>query len=349
MKVNQTTEILCGELINSPAIGAFEGFATKLEDVKRGVLFFASNPNEIDSALRLGAFGIVFDNFVQMADGEIAWIRVPSIREAIIRLLRYQLLAQKIEVYYLNEIQYAIAHNIINTKDVLLFDLDFVELLDYIEKTHSRKIIIKNPQLLDFLLEYTSCPIPETLPFEVASEYPIFESRFRYKLHSYQIPLPSIFLPELGSVLNLCVEAKIDFSFYGFEPIESLLPISIAKDARILPFGRSNRVLIPTNHQDIFLRYASFLQEKAKWGKTLICVPELLDEDKQQIQLYIQSHYLEDTQSTQEIFKKYASSNDLPDLFRKTDFNFGLIFGISFDGLKFILNQEQPAYLSALF
>ena len=65
IKVQQVAELINGELMNSPAIGSFEGYTTHLENVQRGMLFFAINPHHIDSALQRGAFGVVFDKFVQ--------------------------------------------------------------------------------------------------------------------------------------------------------------------------------------------------------------------------------------------------------------------------------------------
>ena len=45
----------------------------------------------------------------------------------------------------------------------------------------------------------------------------------------------------------------------------------------------------------------------------------------------------------------YDSSNELPILLKTTPYNFGLIFGISTQGLAFVLAQNTQEYAPALF
>ena len=346
IRVHQAVEIINGELINSPAIGSFEGFTTRLECVQRGSLFFAADPLQIDSAIQKGAFGIVFDKFfqTQMSDEEIAWIKVESINHAIIRCVRYEILSQNIKMLALNAIDYEIAKTIIRDKSVLFFDDDPIDLLDILESTRPRIIIAKSPQILDLALESTPCVAPQTMPFDVITPHPMFESKFYYKLHSYQIQLPCVFLPELAGVVDMCAREGINFSFSYFEPIAQLLPISLTQDAKILPFGSSNRVIIPTNDKNIFLRYAAFLNEQAKWARVAMFLPTLLDEkDKDIYALYEEQnhHPLEST--------TYDSSNELPALLRNTPYNFVLVFGIGTQGLAFVLKQSTQEYVPALF
>ncbi|GAD17919.1 hypothetical protein [Helicobacter fennelliae] len=344
MKIKEAVEIICGTSINSPAIGSFSGFATKLEDVKRGFLFFAKNPNEINAAIKAGAFGIVFDSFVQMEDGEIAWIKVASIEDSIIRLTRYKLLSENIQVFYVNAYQYAIAQNIITSDDTALFDDNPSKLLELLEKKHPTKIIIKNQTLLDFVLEYTPCVILEKLPFDISNPSSLFEPKFYYKLNLYQTPLPEVFLPDLGAVIEMCVNANIEFNLNNFEVISSLLPLSLNQEAKILPFGQSPHVAIPTNDKEIFLRYALIFHKHAKWGKVLFLVPKILQEQNLDLYDLYEARIGKKLESIQ-----YNVANELPHLLRSHAYNFGLIFGIGLEGLQFILNQQKPIPDPTLF
>ena len=342
-KVQEIVEIINGKLINAPAIGGFCGYCTRLEDIKRGSLFFATNPSDIDAALVRGAFGIVFDKFLQtqIHDEEIAWIRVESMQDAIIRLTRYELLARGIKMLALNPTQYLIAKSLIRAKSVLFFDDSPMELLDALEETHPEVIITKSPQVLELALESTPCTTPEILPFTLA-ESSMFEIKFYYKLHAFHIPLPSVFVPELAAVVELCICEGIVCDFSHFEPIPALMPISLTQDARILSFGSSARVIIPTNDTEIFLRYANFLHDEVKWAKIVVFMPRLLDEQPQQmISQALENNALEPLY--------YDSSNELPALLKKTDYNFGLVFGISTQGLVFVLSQMPQEHVPTLF
>ena len=305
MRVLEASEIICGELINTPAIGSFEGFATKVEDVKRGVLFFALDSDDIDIALQKGAFGVVFDSPIQMHNVEIAWIKVDNIQSCISRLVRYLLISKKIEIILLSEVQYAIAKQIIRAKEVLFFDeykggfisannsinssmrFSVCELLDEIVQQNPTKIITSLEGIADLSIEeYTTCVNPAHLPFDIITPHQIFESKFYHKISAYQIPLPAVFLPELAAVVEqICLREgeEIAFDMSDFAPIEKLLPIALSPEARILPLGKSNKVAISTNSVDIFLRYVRYLKENARYGELAFFVPRILDDKSKEV------------------------------------------------------------------
>lgn len=409
MRVSEASEIICGQLINEPSIGSFEGFATKIEDVKRGVLFFALDRDEIDLALEKGAFGVVFDSQAQMRNVEVAWIKVDNIQHSLIRLVRYLLVGKKIEIILLSEIQYSIAKEIIRAKEVLFFDdclsnfagepnryshytankdstlssttqarLPIQELLDGIVKQNPRKIITSLQGIADLSIEeYTTCMNPKHSPLDIITPHQIFESKFYHKVSAYQIPLPAVFLPELGAVVELCLREgdEIAFELRDFAPLERLLPIALSPEAKILPLGKSNKVAIPTHSVEIFLRYAKYLKENAKFGELAFFVPRILGEKEMKIftpieensnendeyggyskvGFYLCEENLNDSSQNDENDKEkleaicYDSSNELPKMLKLERFNFALVLGISTEGLIFVLNEASKDTSPVLF
>ena len=410
MRVSEASEIICGQLINEPSIGSFEGFATKVEDVKRGVLFFALDRDEIDLALEKGAFGVVFDSQAQMRNVEVAWIKVDNIEHSLIRLVRYLLVGKQIEIILLSEIQYSIAKEIIRAKEVLFFDdclsnvagetnrynsyatnknnsvssttqtrLPIQELLDGIVKQNPRKIITSLQGIADLSIEeYTTCINPKHSPLDIITPHQIFESKFYHKVSAYQIPLPAVFLPELGAVVELCLRDgdELAFELRDFAPLEKLLPIALSPEAKILPLGKSNKVAIPTHSVEIFLRYAKYLKENAKFGELAFFVPRILGEKEMKIFAPIENSdendeyggyskvgfYLcensdtsNDSQNDENHSKEkleaicYDSSNELPKMLKIERFNFALVLGISTEGLIFVLNEASKDTSPVLF
>lgn len=342
-KVQEITEIINGTLINSPAIGGFSGYCTTLENIKRGSLFFALEASDIEIALQKGAFGIVFDKFLQtrLNDEEIAWIKVESIHDAIIRLVRFELLAKAIRVVAANPTQYLVAKSLIHSKSVLFFDDNPIDLLDELEELSPTIIIAKSRQVLDLALEPIACDTPVELPFELITPMSMFEIKFYYKLYSYRVALPCVFVPELAAVVSLCIREKIELDFVHFDPMPELLPISLTNDAKILSFGASSRVIIPTNDQDIFTRYGEFLSQEAKWARVVVFAPTILEYERELEELCDKYKSL--------FVVRYDSSNDLPMLLKTTEYNFGLIFGISTQGLVFVLSQTPQESTPTLF
>lgn len=392
MRVSEASEIIYGELINSPAIGSFEGFTTKVADVKRGTLFFASDIDDVNIALQNGAFGVVFDTPMQISNTEIAWIKVDNIQSSIVRLVRYLLVSKKIEIILLDEIQYAIAKAIIRTKDVLFFEestkhspslqsvswnanaISVGELLEGIIKQNPTKIMTSLKGIADLSIEeYTTCVNSQDLALDIITPHQIFESKFYHKVSAYQIPLPAVFMPELSAVIELCLREEIAFDLRDFPQIEHLLPIALSPEAEILPLGKSNKVVIPTHSTEIFLRYAKYLKENAKFGELVFFVPRILDESSKEVftpvqeaqnatnanihsNIYSMVEFCiqnrdKNGASSKETLQAicYDTSNELPKMLKLKRFNFALVLGIGTEGLIFVLNEASKDTSPVLF
>ena len=386
MRVLEAAEIIYGELINSPAIGSFDSFTTKVADVKRGTLFFASDIDDVNIALQNGAFGVVFDTPMQISNAEVAWIKVDNIQNSIVRLVRYLLVSKKIEIILLDEIQYAIAKEIIRTNEVLFFEestknsniswgasvVCVGDLLNDITKHNPTKIITSLKGIAELSIEeYTICVNKQDLVLDIITPHQIFESKFYHKISAYQIPLPAVFMPELNAVIELCLREEIAFELRDFAPIEKLLPIALSPEAEILPLGKSSKVVIPTHSIDIFLRYTKYLRENAKFGELMFFVPRILDDKSKEIftpiqeaqnstinthsapamvEFCIQANNT-DEETAQEALQAicYDTSNELPKMLKLKRFNFALVLGIGTEGLIFLLNEASKDTSPMLF
>ncbi|PAF46368.1 hypothetical protein BKH46_07820 [Helicobacter sp. 12S02634-8] len=313
MRVNEAVEIVNGKLAATPSISAFNGVATKIAEVKRGCLFIAKDPSEIDGAIALGAYGVVYDKYAQMVDGEIAWIRVDSIQDAMIRLVRYQFLRDNIEVFYVSAIEYAIASQIITDTTIGFFDDGLEEILSFMSKQVGlRSVVIKDEALLSLVLEYTQAVIPQELPFKVLVAT-LFDTKINYKLSHYTLKLPSLFLPELGSVIEMCVAHHIAFDLGRFCAIPYMCPYFINAHAHLVPYGQTDCVVVAEENIELYKKYAAYIASQAKWGKLVLLLPRGYGE-------------VFDGIAPSEI---YDSKDMLKELLMAKDYNFALIFGIS--------------------
>lgn len=323
--MSEAVEIINGNLANTPAIAGFNSIATSIGEVKRGCLFIAKNPNEIDGAVALGAYGVVYDRYVQMVDGEIAWIKVVSIADAIIRLVRYKFLTEKIEVIFASEIQYDIALEIITDSAVGFFDEGIFDLLGFMGKnTNLKAIVIKNKNLLNFALEHTSINQPQEFPFKIATAT-LFETKINYKFAQYELRLPNLFLPELSGVIELCVTQNIAFDLKKYSSIPHMQPNFINACAKLVSYGQTDRVVIAQKNIEDFKRYITYIALKAKWGKLMLFLPEGYEE-------------VFDVVAQNEI---YHNENELANLLKKQIYNFALIFGLNNSALTKILMTPQ--------
>ena len=327
LKVTQIVELTQGELNNQPIIDSFSHIALDLFSLRRGGLFFAINPDEIEQAVALGAYGIIYENFAQMIDPEIAWIKVNNIQESIARLTRYMLLHHHIEVFYLKPIEFEIFKQICSDDRVLIYNNNMTELLDSLSKKENIRAIISNDEnFLNRAVELQRAIIPQEKPLSIHIAT-LFDMRVYYKLLQFHLRLPALFFDSLCSVVHLCQTYEISFDLMHFQEIASVMPVFVDSVPNLLEYGQSERVLIAQKDLGLFREYSDYIAQNGKWGKLLLFVPKDFDyEFKYPVEFY---------DSTQSLLRLLGDRN----------FNFGLVLGMDKDGLLSLLDHPfvQPS------
>jgi ferrochelatase len=130
MKIDDIVNIVDAELINNGYISDIVGFAKNLKRVKREYLFISNDINEIQKAIKKGAYAILFsDDFIKVTDKEIAWIKVEDIKESLLKLLKYKLLDK--ELYFTDEITLQIIKSLNKSKKLAVLD-DSLAVTDFL-------------------------------------------------------------------------------------------------------------------------------------------------------------------------------------------------------------------------
>lgn len=107
MKISSIIDIIDGELLSSPSISFVYNIKVNSKKIVEGDLFIAKNPNDIEEAIANGAFAIIYDfDDINIVDNEIAWIKVKSTEESLIKLFRFKLSHLELEVYYCDKISF---------------------------------------------------------------------------------------------------------------------------------------------------------------------------------------------------------------------------------------------------
>ncbi len=89
MQISSILDIVDGSLLNSPSISFIYSIKTKVNKVKEGDLFITKNLDDIELAIKNGAFAIILEENYPIIDNEIAWIKVNNIDLTIIKLIRF--------------------------------------------------------------------------------------------------------------------------------------------------------------------------------------------------------------------------------------------------------------------
>lgn len=325
MRINEITEIIHGNLLNNPPLSYFENITANLAKVQRGSLFVATSPQSAKEAVALGAYGIVFeDGDMPMIDNEVAWIRVDLLQDAITRFIRHKLLIQQIQLIFFEEIEFAIAQSIIDDERVVLINGGYADVLEGIQKTGLSKIITSNPKLLELSLEYMQGSFVEHKPFKLLS-YTLFDSKIYFDAQRYTLPLPSLFLEQLASVIALAQAEEIVISLANFQSIPYFRPHFIDARGNLCKFGQSGRVLIAEKDLETFKKYSAYILANAKWAKTSLFVPQKYDE----IFSPLSSCF------------SYSNEDELLCALKNENFHFGMILGFDEDFITQNFKEAQ--------
>lgn len=256
MKIETLANLVKGELLNSPFISEVTSFTMDVDEVIRGSCFFVTNSEDIKYAIKNGAYAIVSKNYEKIVDNEIAWIKVDSIKDAILEIFKYESLKEKI--YFCNEIEEELIEKMNLNKNVIILknSNDLLKALNInnkflITSNEKYKSLIKLEELgsKDINLEYVS----------------LFKSKYR----GIEINLPFVYKEFFARVLNFFNRYNLKYTL-EFE-LDRFKPIFVDYQFNEVEYGSSERVLISGIKNDKFLfDELNFIIDKTKHAKTII-------------------------------------------------------------------------------
>ncbi len=269
MKISSIVDITGGKLVNSPAISFITQAHTNLKKVSDGDLFISSNINDINDAIKKGAFGIIFDFELEISqiDNEIAWIKVDNIDLAITKLLRFKLANLQLKSFQVDFIAYEFINVLANNnKNIYFLDQpsSSLELLQNIEENEI--LVSANHSFLEKIY-------PKSKPLEIENSefknlliHSIFETSFLFQdEYFYKIRVPYIYLNHLLTVKKIFGLETIEFG--KLKNLSFMQPIFINKQNQIVDYGRSNRFILTCEHEEMSKIEIDFIKIIFKYGK----------------------------------------------------------------------------------
>jgi len=297
-----TFESLCkiadGESLNTPSVNAYEKIETKAHLVKRGDLFVGSEKEAIAKALENGAYGILHESDTIMIDEEVAWIKVASTDDALIKILRFSLLKSDSLFFYFPDIEYEILKQIIKKEKVIFLKDEVHKNFKKILEAENSSFFISKKE--DFLHKI----YPEFITYHDKNKsliqlthQTLFLSSFTYEeIHYENIKLPALFLSSLNRVLHFAKESQLSFDIEKLAFIEEFKPLFISNKLTPKAFGDSEHAFIVQNNAKQILPALNYIQEFAKWANILLFIPK-----ETNITTKIETNYYENLEEVKEI------------------------------------------------
>jgi len=311
VNITSVTDILNGELKNSPFISFIYSFKLNITKVKEGDLFFAKNHDDIKEAVQKGAFCIVYDlEDVEILDEEIAWIKVVNIQKSIYSLIRYKLALKNLNAYYCDNYSfYLLDEQKFHNTYLLNKNLDkFISNLDDISE--DSYLFSNNEELLKSI--YPNYKIfNKKRSVNNFIEHSMFETSFTYEDEYFQrIRVPKLYI---DSFLDVYFFDKVNFDNTKIKNSNYFKPIFLDKKLNVVEHGRSEKfILCQEDNDDLNANEIKFLNKHFSYGKTIFLSKN------------------ENTLLSSKI-KKLNDIKQLKDILNKSNFNACYIIGFSYN------------------
>ena len=328
MQISSILEITKGELLNSPFISFIYSFKTDAKKVKEGDLFIAKNLEDIELAVKNGAFGILLEEIIPIIDNEIAWIKVKNVETSIIQLIRYKLAIENLKAYYCDKASYDFLKlfSANSNKNIVLIPNDLNKFFKILDDLSSEDILIyHHKEILDKIYPNNK-NLNNDCKFIIENliEHSLFETSFSFNNIFYsKLKIPSIYISQLLNILKF-LECEVDFNklkqFYHFKPI------FLDRNLNLVEFGKSDKFLICQNNESLIQNEIDFLLSRYKYAKTLFITPKKNDS------LKVEQIVLNNVENLKMILKR-------------SDFNAIYLMGFDYKEVHLILSKqdEQPS------
>ncbi len=313
-------KIVHGTFRHQPTIKAFEKVETDPNRIKNGDLFLGNSVNDVKKALKNGAYGIASERKLRVLDKEVAWIRVPSCENVLIKLLRLSLLNRDVIFYNFSTVEFDILKKVTTTKGIIIFlEHDYTkDFKKIINAKNSAIFISSNKDFTDKIYPSYQLFNPLNVHYQIKIiKASLFLTSFLYKDKCYKdIKLPKIFISKLESVVNFLEQKQLQYDINKLDFIEHFKPIFVNKNLKPKNFGTSQSTIILEKEIDLIEEELNFLLKRAKWSKIILFLPKGYKVKKIQYDKIIYYKELEEIQNlTKETFNFILILADYNELF----------------------------------
>ncbi|PLY11411.1 MAG: peptidoglycan synthetase [Arcobacter sp.] len=282
MNISSVIDIIDGKLQNSPSVSFIYNIKTDAKKVMEGDLFLAKNIKDTQLAIKNGAFAVVHDFEIEILDNEIAWIRVNSLEETLIKLFRFKFSTFNLEVYYCDKVTFDLIniYKASNKKIRIIFS-KLETCVKIIENINEDEIFIcSNEELIKSIYPNYKPFSKQTYKINNLIEHSLFETSFSYKeIFFHKLKLSSLYINQFLDVYNFF---NLELDLQKLMKLNHFKPIFVDKYLNIIDFGRSNKVIICQKNLELILEEIKYLEEKYKYGKTIFITPLFIENFNQQ-------------------------------------------------------------------
>ncbi|MEA1954840.1 MAG: hypothetical protein U9O24_10665 [Campylobacterota bacterium] len=299
MRIEDILNLTEGTLSNKPKVQAIESATVYYSKVEHGDLFFSSNQEEIDQAIKNGAYAIIYDNdSIVKNDDEIAWIKVSDIQLAAFKLIRYVIIKKEAKFYLLSEHELTFLKMILIHKGNIAFIADnWRKAFEQILNSENGLFVGSDKELMQLIK-----PDIEKIDREVegyAISDTLFKSTFKVDGYVYQEKeLIPFHLEYLLRVVQFCKTEDLPFSIDRIKYTKHFIPVFIDGELKTTKPSNSDKVAIFTDNLKDIVEAREYIQRSNMWVKGIVLTPP-----KTKVPGIDRPHWFENEEEVREILK----------------------------------------------
>ena len=210
MRLNAIVDIVKGELQNSSFVTSFENIRLDPNKVLREDLFIGKNPDEIELAIKNGAYGVVFEKELELKDDEVAFIKVKSIGNASRALVRYFIASKNIKCFKISKKAFLVGKEIVRSNKALFIKVDDVNSLLIKNLDEVETIFFYEDMLEDQVLPNVITPNVNYVDFEILKSS-LFFTELKIKDESFKIGILKYYLQDLIEIISVFENLHIQY------------------------------------------------------------------------------------------------------------------------------------------
>ena len=272
MRLESLLALTQGTLLNQPTIHSISSIQSRANKVSRGDLYLDSgSEEELNEALKRGAYAVITErDKCTICDHEIAFIRVCSVQEAELKLLRFHLLPKKLTVYHAAFETLEYIEQLLKFRSSLAIITEQDKLFKILWSIHEGALLLV-PTQKEFLDLF---PMAQSIEHEIErlklKPLSPFESYFYDGEHAWgRIKIPEPLYSHFKRAYTFIKEHGLELNIHNLNFINSFFVQSFNTYFEPKEFGKGSKTLIFIKDHHLASNFFILLQKRVPWAKIL--------------------------------------------------------------------------------
>ncbi len=274
MTIKTLLEITQGSLTNSVNSQEIYSVSVQLNRVDEGDLFISDIQEDILLAIDKKAGAIIYSGDIEIQSDSIALIKVDSIKDAALKLLKHINQDRDISFSYLTPHESTFFKMIVKEKRSIEFiPYDWKKAFEKVLNSNKKIFICEDKELIQAIAPKVIVLKNEESGYVI--EDTLFRTTFRMGKYVYQgIPIPPFHVDHILRVVAFCEKFDFPYSVDKIQRSKHFMPIFTKAEPTVHNMGRDDKIIIICDNTEDITAAKFYVKTQGRIiAKTLALTP----------------------------------------------------------------------------